>query len=467
MNLTEALLESYNDTTPVVAFVGAGGKSSAMMRLARELRELGKSVLVTTTTAIFYPEESQYDFIFNSEESATGSPTLLEKMEATFLAERPQGGSITIWGLHKTDGGKLKGVGGPQVDALAERHIFDVILVEADGARGKSIKCPESYEPVVPSSSTLVVGLVGIDCHGQPIDEQRVHRPDRLAALAGRRRGELIDDALITKVIADEEGLFKGTPAAARRLLLFNKCHDSSAVALARRLGERAMRESPSLDGVVIGAMLESCPVSDTLNRERRCIVAKGDKRTTAVILAAGFSRRFGRDKLLVAIDGRPMIQHVIDVVAKIGFSQVILVYRETTLRDLVPAGIDLVFNGRAEEGMGSSVRCAVALARPTDQFMFFMGDQPFISVAIIRELLAAADEGNQTMVVPSYGGARGSPALFSAKWRDALAWVKGDKGGRAIMDEFPEQVKYVELAASRAAMDMDSPEDLLKVGES
>ena len=77
--------------------------------------------------------------------------------------------------------------------SCTRKRLFDFILVEADGAKRKPIKAPADYEPVIPSSTTLVIGVIGLDALGKAIDEETIHRCELFCSLTGKKAGNTID----------------------------------------------------------------------------------------------------------------------------------------------------------------------------------------------------------------------------------------------------------------------------------
>jgi PadR family transcriptional regulator, regulatory protein AphA len=200
----------------VVAFVGAGGKTSAMFALARELA--GFRVIVTTTTRIFDPRrEAGRDFNRvivdpSPRGSLEGNPELLPRADA--------GALVLASGLEE-ESGKLLGLDPARVEAL--RGSCDLILVEADGSRGLPIKAPAPDEPPIPPCADLVVGLIGLDCLGAALGPETAHRPELLASLLGCAPGSLLGPEQLLRLTRSPLGLFKDVPAGARRALILNK----------------------------------------------------------------------------------------------------------------------------------------------------------------------------------------------------------------------------------------------------
>lgn len=181
----------------------------------------------------------------------------------------------------------------------------------------------------------------------------------------------------------------------------------------------------------------------------------------TAIILAAGFSKRFGGHKLLAEIEGKPIVQHVMEAVENSGFDEIILVSRSSAVKKLAEGrSIKVVHNSDAAKGISSSVKCGISNAKPTDAFMFFNGDQPFIDGEAVNRLKEAFAKGKGSIIVPQYNGENGNPVIFAAEWREMLGKTMGDIGGRTIIKTNPDKVCYVEIENTKAGMDIDTKED-------
>lgn len=187
----------------LVSIVGAGGKSTTMFALAGELAAIGSKVIVTTTTKL--AGDQIVDPICRSDDPDTVEAGLVSG-EVLFVAGEPSEGKIT----------------GPNPDALD--RIFatssaDYVIVEADGARSKSVKAPASHEPVIPSSSTVVLVVAGLDAIGQPISAV-AHRPELMARLIGAANDDVLTAEGLARVLLHPEGGMKGIPPAARVVMV-------------------------------------------------------------------------------------------------------------------------------------------------------------------------------------------------------------------------------------------------------
>ena len=187
----------------------------------------------------------------------------------------------------------------------------------------------------------------------------------------------------------------------------------------------------------------------------------------TAIILAAGFSKRFGDDKLLVKLRNKPIINYVVDTVINSNFQEIILVHRNQDIKKIVGThNIKYIYNDISYKGMSTSLKCGLSIASTTDAFMFINGDQPLINKDIINKLIKVFDEQTESIIVPRYNGKRGNPVIFSSKWKEALMNVSGDIGGRNIIKNNPDEVYFIDISERICGIDIDTFEDYLTIKE-
>lgn len=185
----------------------------------------------------------------------------------------------------------------------------------------------------------------------------------------------------------------------------------------------------------------------------------------TGIIMASGFSNRMGRDKLILEINGIPIIERVIKVVKKSTIDEIILVYREERIKEIgIKNTIKTIYNDKAELGQSESIKIGIKNSSLNSEgFMFFVGDQPFINTEIINRLIMAFKEGKYSIVVPEYNGKRGNPVIFSSKFKKELLEIKGDIGGRDIIKKRYNDVKIVSINDSIAGRDIDYWNEYIK----
>ena len=241
----------------VISLVGGGGKTSIMYRLAGELKQLHRKVLVTTTTAIYYPGQSLCDDVFLWEDADEPPGGL----------HNPVQGSVTAVGNRITEENKLKGIPVDWVDKLYKCGSFDVILVEADGSKGRPIKAPDTHEPVIPSCTSILTGVVGFDCYAERIEPLWVHRPHIFTGVVGKIAGDAIDDEVIVKLALSQNGLFKNCPEEAEKVLFINKVEEDEQIAAAERIGSSVLKQGSDIRKVLIGSILGKNPVRTVMER--------------------------------------------------------------------------------------------------------------------------------------------------------------------------------------------------------
>lgn len=204
--MEELLIEKFKlkENREMISFVGAGGKTTTIFALAKELKGLGKKVLVTTTTAIYKPEQV-FDYYF------------LQHIEEDFQARE---GTISIF-AERLEGGKLRGVAREELDRIYRSNSFDFILIEGDGSKEKPIKAPREGEPIIPDLTTKTIGIIGMDSLGKEINENNVHRSELFLNIVKKKKGEKIEGKDIVKLVVDPKGLFKSSRGD--KILLLNK----------------------------------------------------------------------------------------------------------------------------------------------------------------------------------------------------------------------------------------------------
>jgi probable selenium-dependent hydroxylase accessory protein YqeC len=238
----------------VVSIVGGGGKTSLMFKLAHELSMAGDTVLTTTTTKIFKPTSDQTGRVILS-----GSVSDILERAGKFL-ERHLHITAAVDILPKS--GKLRGFQPEIIGKLWNSGLFQWILVEADGAAGKPLKVPAAHEPVIPDCTGRLVGVVGLNAVGQPLNDRLVFRPEQFGRLTGLREGTNITEAAVADVFTSPNGLFKGFYPQVMRIAFLNQADEKGNLAAGRRVVRiLSQRRNVDLNRVVIGQILLDPPV--------------------------------------------------------------------------------------------------------------------------------------------------------------------------------------------------------------
>lgn len=193
----------------VISIIGAGGKTSLMFLLAKKLCKNHK-VLVTTTTKIYMPQKSQYNYMS------------IGKSNIQNFIESPNKG-IYVLGKMVSKGNKLLGVDCKVLGDL--RKYFDYILVEADGSRGKPIKGWSESEPVICNTTDMTIGVIDIKSVGKKATDENVLRLKEFSNLCNITENEKINVDHMVKMILRPTGLFKN--AIGEKIIYINKVENS------------------------------------------------------------------------------------------------------------------------------------------------------------------------------------------------------------------------------------------------
>ncbi|WP_339015511.1 selenium cofactor biosynthesis protein YqeC [Aeromonas popoffii] len=245
--LLNPLTENIDSRTTLISLCGAGGKTSTLFWLAEYFYQQGKRVLITTTTRMFLPAQSHYRELILEADPVR---------QLTRCQQVPDGPTLVALFSHiDRTSGKVAGLTPEQIDLLKGQQRFDLILVEADGAHHKLLKVPALHEPCIPLSSDWVIALVGGAMVGAKADPQQIHRWAELQALCGITAGEPLDWTLFDRLISHPQGMFKGTPARARRIWFINGDYQNEASWQPQLI--RLLARHPELHAIWQGAVRE------------------------------------------------------------------------------------------------------------------------------------------------------------------------------------------------------------------
>jgi probable selenium-dependent hydroxylase accessory protein YqeC len=232
-----------------IALVGGGGKTTLMFALADELRRKGKRVLASTTTKVWHREALEYEKVLLVEDDADWGKKRAEGLKSEGTA---------FVGKSILDSGKVEGISVSLADKIFHDSNVEYLIVEADGSAGHPLKAPAEHEPVISSSVTMVVAMMGLEAMSAPLDEATVFRLEQVRSITGIETGGILTPSALAKVFLHPAGLFKGAPEGARRVVFLNKEdlveEDTRAVELADILLADSMKK---IDRVILGSVRE------------------------------------------------------------------------------------------------------------------------------------------------------------------------------------------------------------------
>ena len=190
----------------LVSIIGAGGKSTILFVLGRDLAIPSGRVILTTTTKMAADQ-------ITGPTCWSADPTAVDR-----ILEPGHPLFVVTGGVP----GKVTGPTAEATDRLFLETTADHLIVEADGARSMSIKAPADHEPVIPDLSTTVIVVTGIDAIGRPISEV-AFRPDLVAKIAGVGEHESLTTADAATVLLAPNGGLKNIPETARVVMALTK----------------------------------------------------------------------------------------------------------------------------------------------------------------------------------------------------------------------------------------------------
>ena len=195
----------------------------------------------------------------------------------------------------------------------------------------------------------------------------------------------------------------------------------------------------------------------------------------SAVILAAGESRRMGKqNKLLLPVGGESLLFKLVKSVCASDVGQVLVVigYEADKIRlELKDLPLSFVYNPNFSEGMTTSIKSGVKEVSPDcDGLLICLADMPFIKTSDINKLIRAyvlnRIKEKRLIVVPVFKGQQGNPVLFSSEFRNDILEHKKGSGCRGVIMNYPESVKEIEMDNDNMLLDVDTLEDYQNVSE-
>jgi molybdenum cofactor cytidylyltransferase len=461
MGLTLAKALRAN-SSPRMAFTGAGGKTTAMFQLARELPP---PVIVTATTHL-----GAWQIELADRHIIAETPAPLEELE------HGMSGVILITG--KVEGDRTQPITENLLHWLHQFCGYHSIplLIEADGARQRPLKAWAEHEPPIPPFAEQVVEVAGLSGMGKPVDAENVHRPELFSKLSGLTGGEIVTAEALTRVLLSAEGGQKNIPPGARKSILLNQADTLELQSVARGMTQSLLGKFSS---VIISSLKQGQ-------------IFAVHERVAGIVLAAGESTRFGQPKQLLDWKGQPFVRAVAKTALEAGLSPVVVVTGsnagqvENAINDLP---VTIVRNEEWQEGQASSIRAGIqSLTLHPPSFghipqiqqgnsdyqkksgvafgggwegvgacIFLLVDQPQVTATVLQALVESHATHLQPVLAPMVQDQRANPVLFDrATFKDLLE-LTGDTGGRGIFHK--HRVGYLPWHDDRLLLDVDTPE--------
>lgn len=459
MNLLRALrLDQPTTMHPVISFVGAGGKTTALFQIARQLQSAKLQPLIVTATThlgVWQIPLADHHIIakdFSDLQNFPQEGVVLVTGEIEGERTQPVGEIILSWLYEKSKGQNLP------------------LLIEADGSRQKPLKAPAEHEPPIPEFSDIIINVTGLSALGKPLDENHVQRAERFSQFSGLPLGAPITPPAIITALTHPQGGLKNIPLHARRIALLNQADTPELRSIG---GSMAKSLLGHFDSVLLGSLQQPENVQTF-------------EPVAGIILAAGAASRYGAPKQLLDWKGKPFVRHVTETALRSGLEPVVVVtgfHHAEVEFALQGLPVHIAHNSDYTQGQSTSIKAGVAElvwsqgARSRDYggkqpdskgagaAVFLLADQPQIPVEVIRALVETHTRRLPAILAPLVlEEKRANPVLFDRITFPALMNLKGDVGGRAIFDKF--KVEYIPWHDDILLFDVDKPADYQRLIE-
>lgn len=440
MKLTQ--LELFNNKDQI-AWVGAGGKTSLIFAVAKELFK--DRCVVTTTTKMAMSEKSFADHYIETEN--------IQKIDFSEIS----GITFVFGGKVINEPTKVNGFDEDQLQffssKLLEKNI--PLFIEADGSNRKPLKFPAEHEPVIPKFINKVCLVVGLSAIGKPLNNENFHRPELIS--------KIFDIPLETKftwghlydILSNETGWKRDFPPGVEKIVFL---HQAETLNNFDEVNEIALKLLKDYDHVLLSSIVQN----------ELSIKAHWGPMGCA-ILAAGASIRFGSPKQLAQFRNKTFIGNVIETAKKINFSDIVVVLGanfEKIKTSIDQLNVKIIHNKFWEEGQSSSVKESVKYfsQNKVEAIIFLMVDQPQITTHLIENIIHKYAYQKCDVIVHEFENQNRHPILFAKSTFKDLSQITGERGGSQLFEKYPQE--KISIYDPYYAYDIDSVEDMKKLNK-
>lgn len=244
--------KSRQSSVNMLSLAGGGGKTSLLYRIAEEWgKHHTRSRCISTTTTMMYAPESiakERPMPFSS--CITYRDWMQHKAEPLEVF----GTTPFIYGRDHHTLNKVHGIPPSTVDTFTQDSSVSLIISESDGAHRLPIKAPKAHEPLHPSKTSIVIGVIGLSSYQKPFTSEIVHRFDLFRQITAKEPGTAIDSNVYIDLIRHPDGLFRSTPNDAVRIVFLNQADLLEPTVLTGILDSLANSPLP-IDAVMMGSL--------------------------------------------------------------------------------------------------------------------------------------------------------------------------------------------------------------------
>lgn len=179
------------------------------------------------------------------------------------------------------------------------------------------------------------------------------------------------------------------------------------------------------------------------------------------ILLAAGKSSRFVSNKLLTDFNGKPLICHILEKTKNVHFDDIVVVTQYKEVQKIAELNrIRSVINHNPEKGLSHSIQLGIKESKATDAYMFFVCDQPLLSLDTIKNMIEIYHFGNKSIVCAGDHDHVGNPVIFSSVYKKELLSLEGDVGARHLIQKHLGEATIYQVDNENELFDIDTLDD-------
>ncbi len=250
--MSSELLDVFNANNGVVCCVGAGGKKTTMFHLAKA--HAGRVGITATAHIEYFPKTLDATNYIGAEDD------ILEAIQNDAVSK------AIAFAKPSERFGRRAGISMQLLQAIKDENRFELIVVKADGARGRLMKGPAEHEPVTPEFADTVIPVVSVKVIGMTLTDKIVHRVDQISKITGLNEHDEIKPEHIARLLSSSDGSLKNT-GSAKVIPLINMVDYSEQETSAREAAHLALTMTDRFDHIVLAAMKEDEPIVDVISR--------------------------------------------------------------------------------------------------------------------------------------------------------------------------------------------------------